>query len=162
MSLNKVMLIGNVGKDPEVRHLESGVATASFTIATSERYKDRNGEMKEQTEWHNVVCWRTQAEIAEKYVRKGSQLYVEGKIRNRSYNDRDGVTRYITEIVADTFQMLGRKSDNPGYQAPGAGYQASAPSYQAPAPTPAPVAPVQNTPIISSDDIADEGNDLPF
>src|SRR5574344_1834157 len=104
MSLNKVMLIGNVGRDPEVRHLESGVVTASFTLATTERYKDRNGEQKEQTEWHNIVCWRSLAEIAEKYVRKGSSLYVEGKIRNRSYNDKEGNTKYITEILADSFQ----------------------------------------------------------
>lgn len=169
MSLNKVMLIGNVGKDPEVRHLESGVVTASFTLATTEKYKDRSGEMKEQTEWHNIVCWRSLAEIAEKYVRKGSQLYIEGKIRNRSYNDRDGVTKYITEIVADTFQMLGRKSDNaggypsqaPSYQQPQApGYQPAAQSYQAPVQQAAPQ--VQSTPIISSEEAADEGNDLPF
>lgn len=112
MSLNKVMLIGNCGKDPDVRHLESGSVTASFTLATTERYKDRNGDTKEQTEWHNIVCWRGLAEIAEKYVRKGTPLFIEGRLRYRSYNDKDGNLRYITEIQADSFQMLGKKSDN--------------------------------------------------
>ena len=130
MSLNKVMLIGNVGKDPEVRHLESGAVTASFTLATTERYKDKNGETKEQTEWHNIVCWRSLAEIVEKYVRKGTQLYIEGRIRTRSYSDRDGNTRYITEINADNLQMLGRKGESTGYQAPAA----PAPAYQQTAP----------------------------
>jgi single-strand DNA-binding protein len=112
MSLNKVMLIGNVGKDPEVRHLDSGVSTASFTLATTERFKDRSGEMKEQTEWHNIVCWRSLADIVEKYIKKGSQLYIEGKIRTRSYNDKEGNTKYMTEIIADSLQMLGRKGDS--------------------------------------------------
>lgn len=152
MSLNKVMLIGNVGKDPEVRHLESGAVTASFTLATTERYKDRNGENKEQTEWHNIVCWRSLAEVVEKYVKKGTQLYIEGRIRTRSYTDRDGNTRYITEINADNLQMLGRKSDN-GYQAP------AAPS--APAQTYAPSAP-KSTPIIDMNVAEDDSDDLPF
>lgn len=106
------MLIGNVGKDPEVRHLDSGVSTASFTLATTERFKDRSGEMKEQTEWHNIVCWRSLADIVEKYIKKGSQLYIEGKIRTRSYNDKEGNTKYMTEIIADSLQMLGRKGDS--------------------------------------------------
>ncbi len=151
MSLNKVMLIGNVGKDPEVRHLESGAVTASFTIATTEKYKDRNGEQKEQTEWHNIVCWRNLAEIAEKYVKKGSQLFIEGKIRSRSYTDRDGNTRYITEVVADTFQLLGRKTDG---QSP-SGYSSTPSSTKN---TPASQPPVGTEPEIS----LDEGDDLPF
>jgi single-strand DNA-binding protein len=153
MSLNKVMLIGNVGKDPEVRHLESGAVTASFTLATTERYKDKNGETKEQTEWHNIVCWRSLADIVEKYVRKGTQLYIEGRIRTRSYSDRDGNTRYITEINADNLQMLGRKGDNSGYQAPAA----PAPAYQQAAP-----AVPKSTPIIDINNMEDEGDDLPF
>ncbi len=117
MSLNKVLLIGNAGKDPEIRHLESGVMNATFSLATTERFRDRNsGEMREQTEWHNIVCWRNLAELAEKYVRKGTQLFIEGRIRSRSYNDKDGNTRYITEILADNMQLLGRKADNPGGQ----------------------------------------------
>ncbi len=109
--LNKVMLIGNVGKDPEVRHLESGVSVTTLTLATTERYKDRNGEMKEQTEWHNVVLWRGLADIAERFVRKGSQIYIEGKIRSRSWEDQSGQKKYTTEIVADAMQLLGRKSE---------------------------------------------------
>lgn len=121
MSLNKVLLIGNAGRDPEIRHLESGVMNATFSLATTERYRDRSsGEMKELTEWHNVVCWRNLAELAEKYVRKGTQLFIEGRIRTRSYNDKDGNTKYITEILADNMQLLGRKADNPGNQ--GGGY----------------------------------------
>lgn len=146
MSLNKVMLIGNLGRDPEVRHLESGTVTATFTLATSERYRDRNtGESKEQTEWHNIVCWRQLAEFSENYLRKGTQVYIEGKIRSRSYNDQNGTTRYITEIVADSIQLLGRKSDNPANNVPSA----------TPKPAPAPYAqPAQPT--------LDEGDDLPF
>ena len=111
MALNKVMLIGNVGKNPDVRFIESsGTTTANFTLATTERYKDRvTGELKEQTEWHNIVCWRNLAEIAEKYITKGSQIFVEGRIRTRSYKDKNGDTRYITEVVADNIQLLGRR-----------------------------------------------------
>ena len=128
MSLNKVLLIGNAGRDPEIRHLESGTMNATFSLATTERYRDRStGEMKEQTEWHNIVCWRNLAEIAEKYVKKGTQLFIEGRIRTRSYNDKDGNTKYMTEILADNMQLLGRKADNPGNQgggySQGGGYQ---------------------------------------
>jgi single-strand DNA-binding protein len=111
--LNKVMLIGNVGKDPDIRHLESGTAVANLTLATTERYKDRNGEMQEQTEWHNVVLWRGLADVTERFVRKGSQIFIEGKIRTRSWEDQSGQKRYTTEIVADNMQLLGRRSDNP-------------------------------------------------
>ena len=114
MTLNKVMLIGNVGKDPELRHLENGIMFVTITVATSERFKDRNGDLKEQTEWHNVVCWRNLAEIVEKYVHKGTQVYIEGKLRNRSWEDQNGQKRYITEVVADTLRLLGRKADSPG------------------------------------------------
>lgn len=111
MALNKAMFIGNVGKNPDVRFIESsGTTTANFTLATTERYKDRiTGELKEQTEWHNIVCWRNLAEIAEKYITKGSQIFVEGRIRTRSYKDKNGDTRYITEVVADNIQLLGRR-----------------------------------------------------
>lgn len=162
MSLNKVMLIGNVGKDPEVRHLESGATTASFTLATTERYKDKNGETKEQTEWHNIVCWRSLADIVEKYIRKGSQLYIEGRIRTRSYTDRDGNTRYITEINADNLQMLGRKGDAPSTTPPPPAHQQTPAYQQTPAHQQAPAAP-KSTPIIDINDInEDEGDDLPF
>jgi len=116
--VNKVILVGNLGKDPEVRHLESGVAVASFSLATSESYKDRNsGEKKTVTEWHNVVLWRGLAEVAEKYLHKGDQVYIEGRLRTRSWEGENG-TRYTTEIICDNMTMLGnRKSGEGEYQA---------------------------------------------
>ena len=114
MSVNKVILVGHLGKDPEVRYLEGGTALANFSIATSETFKDRTtGERKTNTEWHNVVVWRALAEIAEKYLKKGSQIYLEGKLRTRQWQDKDGNNRYTTEVVADNIQMLGKKEDNP-------------------------------------------------
>lgn len=108
MSLNKVMLIGNVGKDPDVRYLDNGVAVATFPLATTERgYRLQNGtEVPERTDWHNIVLWRGLAEVAEKYVHKGDKLYIEGKIKSRSYDDQNGVKRYRTEIFADNMEML--------------------------------------------------------
>jgi single-strand DNA-binding protein len=117
MSVNKVILVGNVGKDPETRYLEGGTAVCSFPLATSETYRNRDGERVTNTEWHNVVLWRGLAEVAEKYVRKGSQLFIEGRIRTRSWDDRDGNKRYTTEIVGDNMQMLGRRADDAGPQA---------------------------------------------
>lgn len=118
MSVNKVILVGNVGKDPETRHMDGGLVVSRFSLATSETYKNRNGERVTNTEWHNIVLWRGLAEVAEKYVRKGTQLYIEGRIRNRSYTDKDGITRYTNEIVADNMQMLSRRSDQPDSAAP--------------------------------------------
>ena len=108
MSVNKVILIGNAGRDPEVRYLDNGVAVATLTLATSERgYTLQNGtQVPERTEWHNIVLWRGLAEVAEKYVRKGDRLYIEGKIRTRSYDDQNGVRRYVVEIFADNMEML--------------------------------------------------------
>jgi single-strand DNA-binding protein len=111
--INKVILLGNLGKDPEIRYLEGGTAVANFTLATSENYKDKtSGERKTITEWHNVVLWRGLAEITEKYLKKGNQVYIEGKLRTRQWQDKDGNTRYTTEIVAENMQMIGRKDDN--------------------------------------------------
>jgi single-strand DNA-binding protein len=122
MSVNKVILVGRLGKDPDLRYTASGTAVANFTVATSERFKDRNGEQQERTEWHNIVVWRNLAEICGKYLKKGKQVYIEGKIQTRSYDDRDGNKRYITEIVADQMQMLGRAGDEGdtqrGYEPP--------------------------------------------
>lgn len=114
MSLNKVMLIGNVGKEPDVRYLDNGVAVASVVMATSERgYRLQNGtEVPERTEWHNVVLWRGLAETVEKYVHKGDKLFIEGKIRSRSYDDQNGTKRYITEIFADNMEMLTPRSNS--------------------------------------------------
>ena len=113
MSINKVILVGNVGKDPEVRHLESNVAVANFTLATSENYTNKSGEKVVSTEWHNVVCWRGLATLAENFIRKGSQIYVEGRIKTRTYDAPDGSKRYATEIYADTIQLLGKKEVAP-------------------------------------------------
>jgi single-strand DNA-binding protein len=118
MSINKVMLIGNAGKDPEVRYLESGVPVCTLPLATSETYTNKSGEKVTNTEWHNIVLWRGLAEIAQKYVKKGTQLYIEGKIRSRSWDDKDGNKRYTTEIIADSMQLLGRKPDDGHAAAP--------------------------------------------
>lgn len=105
--VNKVILVGNLGKDPEVRHLEGGNSVANFTLATNEYYKDKQGARVERTEWHNISAWRGLAELAEKYLKKGTQVYVEGKLRTRQYQDKDQQTRYITEIIAEEISLLG-------------------------------------------------------
>ncbi|MDF1572330.1 MAG: single-stranded DNA-binding protein [Bacteroidales bacterium] len=112
MAVNKVILVGNVGKDPETRYLDENTPVCKFPLATSEVYRNRDGEKVEQTEWHNIVLWRGLAKVAEQYVKKGAQLYIEGRIRSRSYDDKDGIKRYITEIVGDNMQMLGRRQDD--------------------------------------------------
>jgi len=114
MSVNKVILVGNLGKDPDLRYTPSGTAVATFSLATTERYKDRDGNKQEKTEWHNIVAWRQLAEICGKYLHKGKQVYIEGKIQNRSYDDRDGNKRYISEVVVDQMQMLGGRDDSQG------------------------------------------------
>lgn len=116
MSVNKVILVGNLGKDPELRYTASGAAVATFSLATTDRFKDKDGNQK--TEWHNIVAWRQLAEICGKYLHKGKQVYIEGRLQHRTYDDRDGNKRYITEIVADQMQMLGGRGgggDEGGY-----------------------------------------------
>lgn len=142
MSVNKVILVGNVGRDPEVRYLDGngqngqGTKVATFTLATSERYRDRNGETRENTEWHNIVAWRQSADVAERFVRKGTQLYIEGRLRTRQWTDQSGNKRYTTEITVDTLQLLGRREDGAASAAPQGGYQQNSyqqqPSYQQP------------------------------
>ena len=107
--VNKVILVGNLGKDPEIRHLEGGVARANFSLATTEAFKDKTGKRIEQTEWHNIVLWRGLSDLAEKYLKKGMTIYLEGKIQTRSWQDKEGQTRQITEINGDTFKILSRK-----------------------------------------------------
>ena len=107
--VNKVILVGNLGKDPEVKYLDNGVAVANFSLATTESYKNKEGERVSQTEWHNVVLWRGLAEVAEKYLKKGSSVYIEGKIKTRKWEDKEGITRYSTEILGDNMTMLGKK-----------------------------------------------------
>ena len=172
--INKVILVGNVGLDPEVRALESGAKVARLRLATTERYTDRQtNETKEMTEWHTVTLWRGLAEVVDKYVHKGSQLYIEGSLRTREWTDKDNQKRYTTEIVATEMKLLGRRIDAPtsqvandysqpqqSYQAPQPSYQAPQQSYQAPQqqtyqqPAPQP----QPTPVIP----ADSNDDLPF
>jgi len=142
MSINKVILVGNVGRDPEIRHLDKGVAVARFSLATTENYTAKTGEKVSTTEWHNIVAWRGLAEVVEKYVKKGSQLYIEGRLRTRDY-DKDGVKHYSTEINADTLQLLGKREG----QAEGNGQPAS----------------VETLPSVSEPDFSQPGeDDLPF
>lgn len=118
-SLNKVMLIGNLGRDPEVRYTASGTAVAGFSVATTEKFKNKSGEWEERTEWHNITLWGKLAEIAGEYLAKGKTVYIEGRLQTRKWQDRDGKDRYTTEIVGDKMQMLGGKGD--GGRAGGAG-----------------------------------------
>ena len=137
--LNKVLLIGNVGSDPEVRYLDGNngnggnAKVATIRLATSERFRDRSGEQRENTEWHNVVAWRNLADLTENFIRKGTQIYVEGRIRTREFTDQTGAKRYRTEIIADNIQLLGKRGDNPGAQDGGyaqGGYQGRQGGYQ--------------------------------
>ncbi|MDH3650206.1 MAG: single-stranded DNA-binding protein [Saprospiraceae bacterium] len=113
--INKVILIGNLGRDPEVRHLESGSAVGKFPVATNENYRDKNGEWQTVTEWHDIVVWRNLAERAEKMLKKGSLVYIDGKLTHRKYQDKDGIDRYVTEVVANTFRLLERREGGSGY-----------------------------------------------
>lgn len=152
-SVNKVILIGNLGRDPEVRRLENGGVVANFPMATTETYTDRTtGERKEITDWHNIVVWRGLAEVVEKYVRKGTKLYVEGKLKTRSWTDKDGNTRYTTEVLADNLTMLSRSENNaaPNYNEPNYSSQGT-PS------TPSPIESIAIPP-----NVPDETDDLPF
>lgn len=108
--INKVILVGHLGKDPEIRQLEGGVSVVSFPLATTENF-NKDGKKVEQTEWHNIVLWRSLADVAAKFLHKGKLVYIEGKLRTRSFDDKEGIKRYITEVIADNFTMLGRKSD---------------------------------------------------
>jgi single-strand DNA-binding protein len=153
------MLIGNVGREPEVRHLDSGVSTTTITVATSESYTDKTtGERRTSTEWHNVVLWRQLAEFAEKYIRKGSQIFVEGKLRTRSWDDKDGQKRYTTEVVADVVRLLGRRDDNSSYSSSSTTSTAATPPHT-------PVATPASTPVsaaASPTEEAGNSDDLPF
>lgn len=162
MSLNKVMLIGNVGKDPEVRYLDqtpqsggSNAKVATFPLATSDRYRDRSGEVHENTEWHNIVAWRGNADVIERFVKKGTQLYIEGRLRTRSWTDPAGAKRYTTEVIVENFQLLGRRDR--AEDAPGTPVQAQ-PAQPQPFQGPSSVAPVAP----AAPEASAPEDDLPF
>ena len=138
-SVNKAILIGNLGKDPELRYTPGGQAVASFPLATSEKWRDKEGVMQDKTEWHNIVVWGRQAETAKEYLSKGRPVYIEGRIQTRSWDDKDGNKRYITEIVGQRVQFLGSRDS--GGAAPSGG---------------------DTTPDAPQPDLADEDDDLPF
>ena len=128
--VNKVIIIGNLGRDPEIKYTQNGnVPVANFTVATTESWKDRNtGEWQEKTEWHRIVAWRHLAERAERYLRKGKQVYIEGKLETRKWTGQDGNDRYTTEVIAQQLQMLGRRDESDGgYQGPGQSRQEGSP-----------------------------------
>lgn len=159
--INKVILVGNVGLDPEVRALDSGAKVARLRLATTERYTDRQtNETKELTEWHTVTLWRGLADVVDKYVRKGSQLYIEGSLRTREWTDKDNQKRYATEIVATEMKLLGRRAE--GQTAPSA--PSVAPAMSAPVAAPAPQPVVASAPVQAPAPAmpADSGDDLPF
>ncbi|GGP26765.1 single-stranded DNA-binding protein [Silvimonas amylolytica] len=170
-SLNKVLLIGNLGRDPETRYLPSGGAVCNFSIATTERFKDKQGQQQEKTEWHNITMYNRLAEIAGQYLKKGSSVYIEGRIQTRKWQDKQtGADRYTTEIIADQMQMLsGRGGSGMGGDQGGSGYEdfnqeyAAAPAPaarpQMAAPAPAAAAPKKPAPARSFDDFED---DIPF
>src|SRR5512142_386154 len=154
MSVNKVILVGRLGKDPETRYMTNGEAVTNATLATSENWKDKNGEKQERTEWHNLVFYRRLAEVAGEYLRKGSQIYVEGKIQTRKWQDKEtGKDRYTTEIIVNEMQMLGSKAGGGSFEVMDS--QSSAPARSAPAARPA-AAPAAKSNFDNFDD------DIPF
>ena len=126
-SVNKVILVGNLGRDPELKYMPSGDAVCNFTVATRAVWKDREGDQQEKTEWHNIVAFRRLAEICGEYLKKGKQVYIEGRIQTRSWDDKDGVKRYTTEIVANQMQMLGRRDEETGGELPPSAPESKAP-----------------------------------
>lgn len=164
-SLNKVILIGNLGRDPEVRYMPNGDAVANFSIATTENYKDKNGDKQERTEWHNIVCYRRLGEIAGQYLKKGRSVYIEGKIQTRKWQDKEGKDRYTTEIIADEMKMLGGRDGNdsaPAYGGGGGGsYAGGGNDYAQSAPAPRASAPQQSRPAPSRP-VDEFEDDIPF
>ncbi len=159
-SVNKVILVGNLGRDPEVRYLPSGDPVANVTIATSSKYKSKTGEMVEETEWHRVTFFGKLAEIVGQYLKKGRSVYVEGRIKTRKYTDKDGVEKYATDIIANEMQMLGSREGmgEPSGEDEGAGYSRPAPASR-PAAAQRPAAPAASKPSSGFDDMDD---DIPF
>ena len=171
MSLNKVILIGRLGRDPEVRYMPNGEAVCNFSVATSETWNDRNGQRVERTEWHNITMYRRLAEIAGQYLKKGSQVYLEGRIQSRKYQGKDGIERTAYDIIANEMKMLGGRNDNSGgapYDDGGysqGGYQQQAPQQQyqaAPQNQEPPAAPRRQAPATPAAPVEDIDDDIPF
>ena len=158
--INKVILVGNLGKDPEVRYLDENTPVANFSVATSDSYKDKSGNRVDSTEWHNIVLWRGLASVAEKYLKKGSKVYIEGKLRTRSLDDKEGSKRYTTEIIGDQLVMLDSRSESGGFEGGYAPQAAATASVNEAAAKPVAAKPDPAPP--SGDPGTDFEDDLPF
>ena len=161
-SVNKVILVGNLGRDPEVRYMPNGDAVANYSIATTETWKDKQGNRQEKTEWHNIVMYRRLAEIAGEYLKKGSSVYIEGRLQTRKWQDKQGNDRYTTEIIADQLQMLGGRNSNAAGQTPGQDHGAASPSQPGCAPTDGTPPPPRRKDPAPGGNFDDMDDDIPF
>ena len=161
-SVNKVILVGNLGRDPEVRYMPNSDAVANFSIATTETWKDKQGNRQEKTEWHNIVMYRRLAEIAGEYLKKGSSVYIEGRLQTRKWQDKQGNDRYTTEIIADQLQMLGGRNSNAAGQTPGQDHGAASPSQPGGASTDDTPPPPRRKDPAPGGNFDDMDDDIPF
>ena len=165
MSVNKVILLGRLGRDPEVRYMPNGEAVCNFSIATSETWNDRNGQRQERTEWHNITMYRRLAEIAGQYLKKGREVYIEGRIQSRKYTGKDGIERTAYDIIANEMKMVGPREGGGAAPYDDGGYQQAAPQqnqYQPEAPAAAPAAPRRQAPAAPAAAVDDIDDDIPF
>ena len=165
MSVNKVILLGRLGRDPEVRYMPNGEAVCNFSIATSETWNDRNGQRQERTEWHNITMYRRLAEIAGQYLKKGREVYIEGRIQSRKYTGKDGIERTAYDIIANEMKMVGPREGGGAATYDDGGYQQAAPQqnhYQPEAPAAAPAAPRRQAPAAPAAAVDDIDDDIPF
>ena len=165
MSVNKVILLGRLGRDPEVRYMPNGEAVCNFSIATSETWNDRNGQRQERTEWHNITMYRRLAEIAGQYLKKGREVYIEGRIQSRKYTGKDGIERTAYDIIANEMKMVGPREGGGAAPYDDGGYQQAAPQqnhYQPEAPAAAPAAPRRQAPAAPAAAVDDINDDIPF
>ena len=165
MSVNKVILVGRLGRDPEVRYMPNGEAVANFSIATDEQWKDRDGNRQSRTEWHNIALYRKLGEIAGQYLRKGSLVYIEGRIQSRKYTGEDGIERTAYDIIANEMKMVGPREGGGAAPYDDGGYQQAAPQqnhYQPEAPAAAPAAPCRQAPAAPAAAVDDIDDDIPF
>lgn len=165
MSVNKVILLGRLGRDPEVRYMPNGEAVCNFSIATSETWNDRNGQRQERTEWHNITMYRRLAEIAGQFLKKGREVYIEGRIQSRKYTGKDGIERTAYDIIANEMKMVGPREGGGAAPYDDGGYQQAAPQqnhYQPEAPAAAPAAPRRQAPAAPAAAVDDIDDDIPF